>query len=293
VTTLARDLERPHSSRSTVPYASTSPTARAGSSASIRTVTAPCSRSTWTRRYGVAIFETGQRDDGVRRGRARAPHGTRTGTRSESNRADRATPRAPARPEGEATIGTPYQLAALDDPHRRVHRSPGTGDPYARVSSPVCWNTVRSNRRAANKMHRPVAGVASLLRRSARDDAAMTGGGFEDGSAALFDAPMGIAPTPGGDLVVADAGNRRIRVVRRDRPAGTLCSTTGALPPARGTDTAYRILYVGSSDRLVGHDLAGVDLGDDRTRSRPAARAVEGCDRRLSRSPHRRGRCRV
>ena len=230
--------------------------------------------------YGVAVFEAGSgltvfvADE---RGLLMA----RDGHEIRIDRADRATPGSNTT-EGEQTIGTPYQLAALDDHTvaytdlrgqaiRMLEFEPGVVE-HGALESP-----------ADNAMHRPVAGAASLLAGSARDDAAMNGGGFEDGSAALFDAPMGIATTPGGDLVVADAGNRRIRLVRGiDR--GHALLDDGALPPARGTDTAYRILYVGSSivwwDTTWPASISGTIERDLRMRS-PSKRAIEVYPARL------------
>jgi SGNH hydrolase-like domain, acetyltransferase AlgX len=145
--------------------------------------------------------------------------------------------------EGQEPIGTPYQLAALDD-HTVAYSDLQSEairmlqfDPAELAHGPLVSP-------AAGKMHRPVAGTLTLLAGPRADDA--TSGGFADGDAALLDAPMGIAATAAGDLVFADAGNRRIRVVRGiERGRGLL--EDGALPPPRGADRAYRILYVGTS----------------------------------------------
>ena len=94
---------------------------------------------------------------------------------------------------------------------------------------------------------------ARLLAGSQDDEASYSAGAFRDGSgfAARFDAPMGIARLGPGRFAVADAGNRRIRVV------------TIALPPPETFDDLaaakgfYRIVYIGNS--FVDYE------GDERT----------------------------
>ncbi len=193
--------------------------------------------------YGVAVFETGSgmtifvADE---RGILMA----RGGQEIRIPRSDRATPDSDTT-EGEEPIGTPYQLAALDE--RTVAYTDLRGEAVRMLEfEPSVWAHGPLAGPASNLMHRRVAGAVTLLAGSPRSDASMNGGGFAEGSAALFDAPMGIASMPGGNLVVADAGNRRIRIVRGiDR--GRALLEDGALPPARAADRAYRVLYVGPS----------------------------------------------
>jgi hypothetical protein len=193
--------------------------------------------------YGVAIFEAGSAltifvadEDGIIM--------ARDGAQIRIVRDDRATPDSDTT-EGDESIGTPYQLAALDD-HTVAYTD--TREEAVRMLEfePDLLAHGLIAAPAAGAMHRRVVGSVTLLAGTARAGGAMTGGGYADGTAALFDAPLGIASTPGGDLVVTDAGNRRIRRIDRiDRGLGHL--DDGALPPARGASGAYRILYVGSS----------------------------------------------
>jgi guanyl-specific ribonuclease Sa len=168
----------------------------------------------------------------------------REGHELRIDRADRALP-GTATTEGEEPIGAPNQLAALDD-HTVAYTD--TRDEAVRmlVFDPELAAYGMLASAADNAMHRPVGGAVTLLAGSARNDSAMSSGGFADGTAAQFDAPIGIAATSGGDLIVADAANRRIRVIRGIERGNALLEG-GALPPARGGDGAYRILYVGAS----------------------------------------------
>src|SRR5581483_488611 len=72
------------------------------------------------------------------------------------------------------------------------------------------------------------------------------GGAFADGSDARFNSPAGIALASDGSLVVADAGNRRIRLVRGDDRRFPL-DADRRWPPPRGSLDTYRIAYVGNS----------------------------------------------
>jgi hypothetical protein len=97
-------------------------------------------------------------------------------------------------------------------------------------------------------------------------DAADYGGGYRDGDVtqALFDAPMGIARLNDGRIVVADTGNRRIRVIAASAELTTLSTPppfrdfTDSDPaqngqvvagkPFHGPDASYyRIAYLGNS----------------------------------------------
>jgi streptogramin lyase len=193
--------------------------------------------------YGVAIFEAGSAltifvadENGMLM--------ARDGAQIRIVRDDRATPDSDTT-EGEEPIGTPYQLAALDD-HTVAYTDPREETVRMLEFEPSLLARGLIAAPASGVMHRRVGGAVTLLAGTARADGEMTGGGFANGTAALFDAPMGIAVMPGGDLVVADAANRRIRRIERiDRGHGHL--DDGTLPPARGTSAAYRVLYVGSS----------------------------------------------
>lgn len=194
--------------------------------------------------YGIALFERGgamtlfvSDDDGILM--------ARDGREIRIDRTGRATPGA-ATTEGEEPIGLPNQLAALDD---RTVAYTDTRNAAIRmlVFEPSLADHGMLASAANGAMHQRVGGAVTLLAGPARSDAAMNGGAFADGSAAMFDGPLGIATTPGGDVIVADAANRRIRVIRGIERGHALLED-GALPPARGADGAYRILYVGSSN---------------------------------------------
>jgi len=94
---------------------------------------------------------------------------------------------------------------------------------------------------------------ARLLAGSNDDDATFTAGSFRDGpgQAARFNAPLGIARIGSARFAVADAGDRRVRVV-----------AVHTAPAQRFEDLAaaksfYRVVYIGNS--FVDYD------GDDRT----------------------------
>jgi DNA-binding beta-propeller fold protein YncE len=193
--------------------------------------------------YGVAVFESGSSltlfvadDRGVMMARG--------GEVLRIDRVDRMT-RTSATTEGEEQLGTPYQLAALgestvafsdvhDEAVRLLRFEPGVFM-HGNLAAP-----------ANGAMHRAVVGSVTPIAGTELRDGSMNGGGFADGNAALFDAPMGIATTPAGDLVVADAGNRRVRMIR-GIDLGRPVLDDGALPPARDATGAYRILYTGAS----------------------------------------------
>ncbi|PZR59039.1 MAG: hypothetical protein DLM50_02050 [Candidatus Meridianibacter frigidus] len=87
----------------------------------------------------------------------------------------------------------------------------------------------------------------SILAGPATEDAGLSGGGNRDGAgaAARFGAPMGIAMSNSGDLAVADAGTRRIRMLH-----GFAQPTAHTIPEERLTQSdssKYRIGYIGNS----------------------------------------------
>lgn len=275
VTTVARDLERPHQlalDRAGRLYV-------ADSARGIVRIDPDGQRTVLAldvhAPYGVAIFDAGSAltvfvtdENGILMARG--------GAQIRIERVDRATPDSDTT-EGEESIGTPYQLAALDD-HTVAYTDLREESVRMLEFEPSLWAHGVLAAPAAGKMHRRVGGAVTLLAGSTRADGAMRGGGFADGTAALFDAPMGIATAPGGDLVVADAGNRRIRRIGRiDRGHDHL--DDGALPPARGASTAYRILYVGSStvwwDTTWAASIPGTIERDLARATMPAKRALE------------------
>jgi len=76
------------------------------------------------------------------------------------------------------------------------------------------------------------------------ENATYTAGGYRNGplAQARFNAPMGIAVQPDGSFVIADSGNRRIRLV----PPTSVEQAAGAQDLANTPD-AYRIALVGNS----------------------------------------------
>ena len=80
------------------------------------------------------------------------------------------------------------------------------------------------------------------------EDAAENGGGFADGPTeqSRFDEPTGVAIAPDGTLAVADAGNKRIRLIRGVDRSVPLDPTTDTLGRERRPGE-YRIGFIGSS----------------------------------------------
>jgi streptogramin lyase len=193
--------------------------------------------------YGIAIWEQGGTltlfvadDQGIVM--------ARDGAEIRIDRADRATPSSDTT-EGEEPIGAPYQLAALDD-HTVAYTDLRDEAVRMLAFEPKLLEHGLIASAGNGQMHRRVAGAVTLVAGSSRADAMMDGGGFADGAAASFDAPMGIAASASGELIVADAGNRRVRIVRGiDR--GQRLLEDGALPPARDAPNAYRLLLAGPS----------------------------------------------
>jgi len=73
--------------------------------------------------------------------------------------------------------------------------------------------------------------------------------GYRDGTAeeSLLDAPRGLAVSPGGDVLVADDGNRRIRVIRGLDPRGPAEADAGSVKIFVPPNGAYRVALVGNS----------------------------------------------
>lgn len=128
--------------------------------------------------------------------------------------------------EGGHTVGTPFQLLALG--------------PDA-----VAYTDLRSHTvRFLSFVNNISFGIAG----STDEDAVFEGGGFRDGPgpSARFDAPMGIAAAPDGSILIADAGNRRVRRISGFDKRQVL-RDPGGLLAERVDRTQYRVLYLGAS----------------------------------------------
>jgi streptogramin lyase len=88
----------------------------------------------------------------------------------------------------------------------------------------------------------------SILAGPGTEDAGLSGGGNQDGpgATARFGAPMGIAMSATGDLAIADAGSRRIRMLRGLVQRTALSPADLAMQPNTNAPK-YRIGYVGNS----------------------------------------------
>ena len=139
--------------------------------------------------------------------------------------------------EGSAPLGYPSGIAMLG-PHSMLYTDPRT-------------DTIRLY---CDLQTRVVAGRSY-------DDVENDGGGFRDasGSAALFNAPLGVAAEADGSVLVADAGNRRIRRVSRFDVRSAVNPQLDEIPEL---DPAYyNIVFVGNSfawfDTDFTHSIAG------------------------------------
>ncbi|HZO92630.1 MAG TPA: hypothetical protein VFB22_02590 [Candidatus Baltobacteraceae bacterium] len=98
-----------------------------------------------------------------------------------------------------------------------------------------------------------ISGETKVLAGSTTMDGAADDAAFADGvgTAARFDAPAGLAREPDGRIVVADAGNRRLRMlsafVRPFDPWKSIDDSLVAANAAGGGKPAYRIAFVGNS----------------------------------------------
>jgi len=72
---------------------------------------------------------------------------------------------------------------------------------------------------------------------------------FQDGSApqARFDAPMGIAVTDKSEVIVADSGNRRLRLIKNVDPRDAVFPPVDLLPSVPFPATDYKIAFMGNS----------------------------------------------
>ncbi len=124
-------------------------------------------------------------------------------------------------------LGFPTALAAVDD--------------HTVAFTDARTNTVR--------VLETVHGTLRIVGGTPNDDASGDTGGYKDGGgpASLFNAPLGIA-VRGNELVIADAGNRRIRAIRDIDYRHAVAPAMGLLDPAFGlANDNYRIAYVGNS----------------------------------------------
>jgi DNA-binding beta-propeller fold protein YncE len=93
----------------------------------------------------------------------------------------------------------------------------------------------------------------------ANEDAAGESAGYRDGprSEARFNEPLGTAATPdGASIAIADAGNRRVRLLRFDAPHD-LVQKQDLVPQDAGASNAFHILYAGAS--WTWYDSTGAD----------------------------------
>lgn len=129
--------------------------------------------------------------------------------------------------EGQRSIGNPFQVAALDL----------TGVVYSDYRT----HTVRYLN--TNSQDTYVIGGQAI------EAAANEGGGFSDGPSAesRFDSPAGVAARRDGLIAVADAGNKRIRLITGIDRGEPLSPTDRFLPAVPFTDDDYRIAYIGNS----------------------------------------------
>jgi hypothetical protein len=125
--------------------------------------------------------------------------------------------RIPSVSDAGRSIGTPFQLAMVDD--------------QTIIFTDVRTHTVRSMNHS----------TSVLLGGDPREDS-YEGGGYRDGPAtsSLFDVPMGIVTAPDGSFLIADGGNRRVRriagfdrrqIVDRYEPPPPQTQQTVELPP--------------------------------------------------------------
>jgi DNA-binding beta-propeller fold protein YncE len=127
---------------------------------------------------------------------------------------------------GQHSVGVPFGVSAFDE----------TGIAF----TDVLTHTVR--------YADPLTQNIDVIGGRAIEDAAENGGGFADGPAeqSRFDEPTGVAVAPDGTVAVADAGNKRIRLIRevdRSVPFDPMHDTLGSAR-RRGE---YRIGFIGSS----------------------------------------------
>lgn len=130
--------------------------------------------------------------------------------------------------QGDRMLGNAASLAAIDE-KTVVYADPRT-------------NTVR--------LLETISGETKTVAGRAAEDASGNTGGYENGpgAQAKFFAPMGITRARDGSLMVADAGNRRIRHLSPFLRVDPWNAYGVAYPGIdQGTGNQYRIAYVGNS----------------------------------------------
>ncbi|HZO95354.1 MAG TPA: hypothetical protein VFB22_16520 [Candidatus Baltobacteraceae bacterium] len=128
--------------------------------------------------------------------------------------------------QGIEPLGYPFSLAAFDD-------------------SSVVYGDVRDN---AIRYLNWEAGAEQVLGGVDVFDGAASTAGYRDGAGDVsrFDGPTGLAIAPNGDVAIADAQNRRIRVLTKfDRSRDAHQATIPIVTPA--SPSLYRVAFVGNS----------------------------------------------
>jgi len=148
---------------------------------------------------------------------------------------------------GDASLGFPWAIAALDD-HRVI---------FTDLRS----NTIRTLDIATNTLE--------LVGGELNEDTSADGGGFRDGPLAVsrYNAPYGLALDPRGRVIIADAGNKRIRALRLDdgagSPAKARVAVFGGMSVYYGTPRETSIEALLERDlNQTGHRVAVVALFD-------------------------------
>ena len=132
---------------------------------------------------------------------------------------------------GDRDIGNAFGMQALDD--------------YTVIYSDPRTESIR--------LLETYSGETEVLAGDSDSDGAANGASFVDGrwNTARFFAPAGIAISPDGRIAIADAGNRRIRILSKfNRPFDPWRSFGDEMFSAANLDrskTAFRIAYVGAS----------------------------------------------
>jgi DNA-binding beta-propeller fold protein YncE len=189
--------------------------------------------------------------------------------------------RSPNQPRSDPEPGTP-KSAAIE---RRTAMDTPIGYPFAvtQFGENVFYGDIRTN---AVRYSYPGLMLAKILAGGPTEDSSGEVAGFRDGDApaARFNAPLGVAYRTDGTLAVADAGNRRIRLVHID-PAADLVETSAVLPSPPPSSSDYSIVFVTSSfgwyDSVAADSMTGLltrqlvaDRALDAQNLRPVARYV-------------------
>lgn len=138
-------------------------------------------------------------------------------------------PQRPFSTAGQAPLGAPAFLAALDE-------------------SEVAFTELRSN---TVRTLETTSGQVAIVAGQRNDDGSGETGGFADGpgASARFFTPLGIARAPDGGLLIADGGNRRLRKLSPIDRVDPWSYLNDAFPGVEENPdpTEYRIAYVGNS----------------------------------------------